>query len=225
MSVAAPRPRVTLKLATSLDGRIATQTGESRWITGEEARAEVHRLRAGHGAILVGAETALADDPELTVRTDPPPPRQPLRVVLDTRLRLDPKARLLRTLDRGPVLVIGGRDADHTSKALLEAAGAQVALVPRGLDGVDLEEALAYMKAQAGVESLFVEGGGRVAASFLALGLVDRLEWFRAPLLLGAEARPAVAELKVQSLAAAPRFTRTGLTACGADIWETYERA
>jgi diaminohydroxyphosphoribosylaminopyrimidine deaminase/5-amino-6-(5-phosphoribosylamino)uracil reductase len=219
------RPRVTLKLATSLDGRIATASGESRWITGPEARAAVHDMRAAHDAVLVGAQTALVDDPELTARTDPPPPRQPLRVVLDTRLRLAPESRLLRTLAAGPVLIIAGRDADRAAKARLEAAGAKVALVARGLEGVELRAALAHLSEKESVARLFVEGGGAIAASFLAAGLVDRLEWFRAPLVLGAEARPGVGPLAIAALAKAPRFARVDLKEIGADIWESYQRA
>jgi diaminohydroxyphosphoribosylaminopyrimidine deaminase / 5-amino-6-(5-phosphoribosylamino)uracil reductase len=217
------RPAVTLKLATSLDGKIATASGESRWITGPEARAEVHHIRAAHDAVLIGAATALTDDPELTARTDPPPPRQPLRVVMDTRLRLSPSSRLAQSLDRGPVLVIAGRDSDRGAKAALEAIGVLVALVPRGLDGVDLDAALAHL-AGAGVQRLMVEGGGRVAASFLLADAVDRLEWFRAPLLLGADAKPAIAELALAALANAPRFTRLAFREVGSDLWETLER-
>lgn len=217
------RPAVTLKLATSLDGKIATAAGESRWITGPEARAQVHHIRAAHDAILIGAATAVADDPELTARTDPPPPQQPLRVVMDTRLRLAPSSRLAKSLDLGPVLVIAGRDADRSAKAALEAVGVQVALVPRGLDGVDLEAALAHL-AGAGVARLMVEGGGRVAASFLIADAVDRLEWFRAPLLLGAEGKPAVAELALSALANAPRFARLAFREVGSDLWESFER-
>jgi diaminohydroxyphosphoribosylaminopyrimidine deaminase/5-amino-6-(5-phosphoribosylamino)uracil reductase len=213
-----------LKLATSLDGRIATAAGESRWITGEAARAAVHVLRAEHDAILIGAETAVTDDPELTARTDPPPARQPLRVVLDTRLRVTPDLRLCRTLAQGPVLVIAGRDADRSDKARLEAAGIQVALAPRGLEGVDLSAALAQLSEDAGVRRLFVEGGGRVAASFLTLGAVDGLEWFRAPIVLGAEGRPGIGPLAIESLTGAPGFKRRAVEVLGPDLWERYER-
>jgi diaminohydroxyphosphoribosylaminopyrimidine deaminase / 5-amino-6-(5-phosphoribosylamino)uracil reductase len=217
------RPFVTLKLATSLDGRIATASGESRWITGPEARAEVHKIRAAHGAVLIGAATALADDPELTARTDPPPQAQPIRVVMDTRLRLSPSSRLARSRAQGRVLVIAGRDSDRAAKASLEAQGVEVALVARGLDGVDLDAALAHL-AEVGVQRLMVEGGGKVAASFLAADAVDALEWFRAPLLLGADGRPAVAELGLGQLAQAPRFTRLAFREVGSDLWESLIR-
>ena len=217
------RPKVTLKIATSLDGRIATAAGESRWITGEDSRAVVHRLRAAHDGVLVGSETAIIDDPELTARSDPPPLRQPLRVVLDSRLRLSPTSKLMRTLALAPLLVITARDADRDARIKLEAAGARVATVARGLDGLDLDAALAEMSGQ-GVGALMIEGGGRVAGSFLAAGLVDKIEWFRAPVLLGADAKPAIGPLPVKALADAPRFARVAVRETGADLWESYER-
>lgn len=218
------RPAVTLKLATSLDGRIATAAGESQWITGEPARAEVHRLRAGHDAVLVGSGTALADDPELSARTEPAPARQPVRVVLDSRLRTSTASRLARTLALGPVLVIGARDADRGLAAALEAQGVRVALVPRGLDGLDLPAALAAMQAAFGVGTILIEGGGQVAGSFMAAGLVDRIEWFRAPIVLGADARPAIGPLALERLADARRYVRVAVRETGPDLWESYER-
>ena len=104
-SASSGRPSVTLKLATSLDGRIALANGQSKWITGDAARAEVHRLRALHDAVIVGSETVLADDPELTARTDPMPEKQPLRVVADSRGRVPASAKLFATLEMGPVAI------------------------------------------------------------------------------------------------------------------------
>lgn len=219
------RPSVTLKLATSLDGRIALGSGESQWITGPQARAQVHELRAAHDAILVGAQTALADDPELTVRTDAPPAVHPLRVVLDSKFRLPTTSRLLRTLSLGPVLVIGARDGDASSRLSLERAGARTGAVARGLDGLDLGSVLADLQAAHGVQTLFVEGGGAIAASFLKGDLIERLEWFHAPILLGGDAKPALAALEIKSLDRAPRFVRISAQACGPDLWERYERS
>jgi diaminohydroxyphosphoribosylaminopyrimidine deaminase / 5-amino-6-(5-phosphoribosylamino)uracil reductase len=211
---------VTLKLATSLDGRIATATGESRWITGPEARAEVHRLRAAHNAVLVGIETALADDPELTVRLDGYAGPQPARVVLDSRQRLLCTAKLVRTARAVPTYVI---TTTPPSEDLL-ACGVRVLTVKAVGDGrPELEAALQALRSE-GLERVLVEGGGQVAGAFLRCGLVDRIEWFRAPVVLGAEGRPGIGALAVGELADAPRFRRTEVRPVGADLWETYER-
>jgi diaminohydroxyphosphoribosylaminopyrimidine deaminase/5-amino-6-(5-phosphoribosylamino)uracil reductase len=217
------RPHVTLKLATSLDGRIATATGESRWITGEASRAEVQKLRAAHDAVLVGSATVTADDPELLARTTPPPKRQPVRVVLDTEFSIPARGRLFDTLDRATLLVIGAADGDAARRAALEAAGARTAGVARGPLGTDAEAALGLML-EHGIERVLCEGGGQLAASLIAAEVVDRIEWFRAPIVLGAEGRSGVAALALSSLADAPQFKRVALRELGPDIWESYER-
>ncbi|HWA00678.1 MAG TPA: RibD family protein [Caulobacterales bacterium] len=218
------RPHVTLKLATSLDGRIATADGESRWITGPEARAQTHRLRVECGAVMVGGATARLDDPELTARTDPPPRRQPLRLVLDSRFSLPLDRKLIATARQIPTLIIGADDADPAQRLALEAAGAQTALVPRGADGVDLDAVWALL-AEKGLSRVLVEGGGQLAASLIKGGHVDRLEWMRAPIVLGAEGAPAVAAIALARLSEAPTFRRVALRELGPDLWESYERA
>ena len=211
---------VTLKLATSLDGRIATATGESRWITGPEARAEAHRLRAAHDAVLVGIETALADDPELTVRLEGYQGAQPARVVLDSRQRLHCTAKLVQTARAVPTYVV---TTTPPSPALL-ACGVKVLTVKAVGDGrPELEAALGALKGE-GLQRVLVEGGGQVAGAFLRCGLVERIEWFRAPLVLGAEGRPGIGALALSGLAAAPRFRRTEARPVGSDLWERYER-
>jgi diaminohydroxyphosphoribosylaminopyrimidine deaminase/5-amino-6-(5-phosphoribosylamino)uracil reductase len=211
---------VTLKLATSLDGRIATGAGESRWITGPEARAEGHRLRAAHDAVLVGIETALADDPELTVRLDGYEGRQPARVVLDSRQRLHCTAKLVQTARAVPTYVI---TTTPPSDDLL-ACGVRVLTVnPVGDGRPELRAALEALRNE-GLERVLVEGGGQVAGAFLRCGLVQRIEWFRAPMVLGAEGRPGIGALAVSELADAPRFRRTEVRPVGVDLWETYER-
>lgn len=204
--------RVTLKLATSLDGRIATASGESRWITGEAARLESHRLRAAHDAILVGVETVLHDDPELTARLPGRAVDQPLRVVLDSRLRMPATAKLAGEntliLTAAPPAPVG---AAQVRQVEAEDNRPSIPAVLRALESV-------------GVASLLIEGGGQVAASFLRAGAVDRLEWFRAPLLLGAEGRPCVAALALAKLADAPKFRRLGAAPAGDDLWERYDR-
>ncbi len=206
------RPRVTLKLATSLDGRIATASGESKWITAEAARLEGHRLRAAHDAILVGVETVLADDPELTARLPGRPVDQPLRVVLDSRLRTPPTARLAR----GDTLILTAADPKPVGEARVERVEAA--------DGRPAADAALRAIRRAGADSVLIEGGGQVAASFLRAGLVDRLEWFRAPILLGGEGRPCVAALALAKLADAPKFRRLSAEPLGDDLWERYER-
>jgi diaminohydroxyphosphoribosylaminopyrimidine deaminase/5-amino-6-(5-phosphoribosylamino)uracil reductase len=211
---------ITLKLATSLDGRIATGAGESRWITGDAAREATHRLRSEHDAVLVGVETALADDPELTVRLPGYNGAQPARVVLDSRQRLRSDCKLVKTARDIPIFLISTTPPDP---ALVDA-GVRVLQV-RGV-GEDRPELKTVVQALAdeGLSRLFVEGGGQVAASFLRCGLVDRLEWFRAPLVIGGEGRPAIGALAVPALAEAPRFHRVEVREVGDDLWERYER-
>lgn len=218
------RPQTILKLATSLDGRIATGTGESRWISGPAAREEVHRLRASVDAVLIGTGTALADDPELTVRLGEPPAKQPMRVVLDSRLRLPLRSKLVATIATAQLLVVGVAGADAAAKAALEEKGAQVATVD-GLAGrVDLAAALNLLAREHGVARVMIESGGKVAANMIRAGLVDRLEWVRAPILLGAEGRAAIDALELKRLSDAPAFRRLAIREFGPDLWESYER-
>jgi len=211
---------VTLKLATSLDGRIATVTGLSRWITGPAAREAVHRLRAEHDAVVIGAETALADDPELTVRLPGYGGPQPARVVLDSRQRLSPDCKLAKTARDIPTYVVATGEADPA----LVAAGVRVIRVRAvGEDRPELKTVVEALAGE-GLSRLFVEGGGQVAASFVRCGLVDALEWFRAPLLIGGEGRPGIGALAVATLAEAPHFRRTEVLEVGDDLWERYTR-
>ena len=210
---------VTLKLATSLDGRIATGSGESRWITGPAAREAVHRLRADHDAVLVGIETALADDPDLTVRLDGYAGGQPARVVLDSRQRLPLGGRLAATARQIPVYVVSTQAPD----AALTGAGVRVLRVDGADARPDLSAAVARLAGE-GLGRIFVEGGGQVAASLLKGGLVDAIEWFRAPMVLGQEGRPAIGPLALATLGDAPRFRRAEVQVLGDDLWERYER-
>ncbi len=212
------RPRVTLKLATSLDGRIATATGESKWITGDRAREAAHTLRADHDAVLVGIETALADDPELTVRLAACTGPQPRRVVLDSRQRLPETSKLVRTARELPLTVV----TIEEPQTRLTDLGVEVLQVKAAGERPELEHALERL-GDLGVASVLVEGGGQVAASFLRCGLVGRVEWFRAPILLGGEGRPAIGALALESLAQAPKFRRIAVEALGDDLWERYE--
>ncbi|MFN3837566.1 MAG: RibD family protein [Brevundimonas sp.] len=204
--------RVTLKLATSLDGRIATASGESQWITGEAARLEGHRLRAAHDAILVGVETVLHDDPELTARLPGRSVDQPLRVVLDSRLRTPPTAKVAGE----NTLILTVADPRHIGAA-------HVKQVADDHGRPAISAVLQALKA-VGAKSVLIEGGGQVAASFLRADAVDALEWFRAPILLGGEGRPCVASLALAKLADAPKFRRLGVEPVGGDLWERYAR-
>lgn len=215
------RPFVTLKLATSLDGRIATASGESRWITSERARLQVHAMRANEGFVMIGAGTARADDPSLLVRSDPTPLRQPNRVVVTTDFDIPAGGRLFENLEQSALLVFGAEGADGSRRAALESAGARLEAVPRHQAGLDLAAVLERVAAFAS-GGVLAEGGGGLAASLLAAELVDRIEWFRAPIVLGAEGRPAISALGIEALVAAPRFQRVALRELGPDIWESY---
>ncbi|HEY8617851.1 RibD family protein [Phenylobacterium sp.] len=211
---------VTLKLATSLDGRIATASGQSRWITGQPAREQVHRLRAEHDAVLVGVETALADDPELTVRTPGYNGPQPARVVLDSRQRLSPECKLVATARETPTYVVATTEPDP---ALVELGVRVLHVRAVGEDRPELKTVVETLAAE-GLQRLFVEGGGQVAASFLRCGLVDAIEWFRAPIVIGGEGRPGVGALAIAGLSDAPHFRRVEVREVGDDLWERYER-
>jgi diaminohydroxyphosphoribosylaminopyrimidine deaminase/5-amino-6-(5-phosphoribosylamino)uracil reductase len=217
------RPSVTLKLATSLDGRIATASGHSKWITGEAARAEAHKLRAAHDAVLVGSGTVLADDPELTARTTPPPLKQPLRIVADSRARVPANARIFTTLDKGPIAIatLETQNLDHWPSS----QGIQYWMVAKDLtsNSLSVKELLSSAE-RAGVDSLMIEGGGQLAASFVKAGLVDRIEWFRAPKLLGGDGLPCLGGLGLETVATAPTYDRVGVTEVGVDLWESYVR-
>jgi diaminohydroxyphosphoribosylaminopyrimidine deaminase/5-amino-6-(5-phosphoribosylamino)uracil reductase len=210
------RPFVTLKLAASLDGRIATAGGESRWISGPLARAAVHRLRERIDAILVGAETALADDPELTARRGRRVLHRPRRVLVDSRLRVPATARLFA--DPGRALVLCGRDAPAGRRRALERRGVRVLPLPRRGRHLPLRAGLERVAGE-GVGTVLVEGGGTLAAALLRAGLADELIWVSAPLLLGGDARPALGPLHLARLAAAPRLEPRRIRRLGADLW------
>ena len=200
------RPLVALKLATSADGRIATAGGDSKWITGAAARAEGHRLRLRHDAILVGSGTALADDPLLTCRLPGLEARSPVRVVLDRRLRLAPDGRLARSAARQPLWLFTAAP-ESTAAGALRRRGAELHPLADEPAAAQLRAVLAVLAGQ-GITRLLVEGGAAVATAFLRAGLVDRLHLFDAPLLLGADGRPATLSLGVERLEAAPRWRR-----------------
>jgi diaminohydroxyphosphoribosylaminopyrimidine deaminase/5-amino-6-(5-phosphoribosylamino)uracil reductase len=222
--IQAGMPVVTLKLASTLDGRIATASGESRWITGEAARREVHALRARHDAILVGSGTVLADNPDLTCRI-PGMERVPmLRVVADARLRTPPSARLVQSARVAPVLVITAPGHPPAAQAPFIAAGADIITAPAHAGGgLDLPSLLRAL-GRRGVTRVLAEGGAGLAAALLRQGLVDRLVWFHAPAVMGGDGHPATEGLRLAALSAMPRFRRTAHRALGDDMLSEFER-
>jgi diaminohydroxyphosphoribosylaminopyrimidine deaminase/5-amino-6-(5-phosphoribosylamino)uracil reductase len=187
------RPMVGLKLAMSLDGRIATRTGDSQWITGEAARRFGHRLRAAHDAIMVGSGTALADDPLLSCRLPGLEDRSPVRVVMDRRGRLPATSQLVATADRLPLVHVTAADGDTSLAAVLTRLAGH------------------------GITRLLVEGGASLATSFLASGLVDRLYLFSAPCLIGGDGAAGVQGLGIDQLAAVSRWQLVATRRLGTD--------
>jgi len=215
------RPLVTLKLATSLDGRIATMTGESKWITGPDARAWGQLLRATHDAIMVGIGTAAADDPELTCRLPGLGDRSPVRIVIDSAARLALDSKLVSGAKQVPVWLVCGEAANTSA---LAATGVEIVKVPATWSGtVDLAAALAALGGR-GLTRVLVEGGGRLAASLLAANLVDRLAIFRSGVVIGGDGLAAVAGYGLEKLDLARRYTRQSLQEIGADTLETWAR-
>ncbi|MBL1436427.1 MAG: bifunctional diaminohydroxyphosphoribosylaminopyrimidine deaminase/5-amino-6-(5-phosphoribosylamino)uracil reductase RibD [Rhodobacteraceae bacterium] len=214
------RPFITLKLAASLDGRIATATGESRWITGPASRRYVHHLRATHDAVMIGRGTAEADNPMLDIRDLGLAHANPVRIVLDSQLTLSPSGRLAQTAPKIPLWIChapSASGADNWSQT-----GVTLVETPASPNGLNLRKLLQTLAAK-GLTRILVEGGGQLAASLIEANLVDRLEVFHAGLLLGAKSTPALAALPFNALADFPRFslieTRT-LDRDNLSIWE-----
>ena len=211
---------VTWKTATSLDGRIALGDGTSQWITGSDARARVHEMRAAHDAIMVGIGTVLADDPLLTARTVPVPETQPIRIVADSKARTPVAGRLVSSLNLGRVIIA----TDTVKDGPLSEAGAELWPCNQGeAGGIDLEYFLKRCAVE-GISSIFLEGGGQLAASFLKAGLIDTIQWFRAPLLIGGDGVPSLGALGLTAMPAASHWSITATERIGPDILETYTR-
>ncbi|HUF12094.1 MAG TPA: bifunctional diaminohydroxyphosphoribosylaminopyrimidine deaminase/5-amino-6-(5-phosphoribosylamino)uracil reductase RibD [Longimicrobiales bacterium] len=201
-------PYVALKYGMSLDARLGTEVGQALEVTGVDALAEVQRLRAGFDAIMVGSRTALIDDPRLTVRGEVKPRRPPIRVVLDSDLRLSPESRLAAGVDRAPSWVFCAPDAPGNA-APLEARGVRVERARRAPGGgLDLEDVMQRLAA-ADVRSVLCEGGGRLGAALLSADLVARQYVFMAPVLLGEQGPPAFPAIGGQALARRWRAVRS----------------
>ncbi|MHC8509515.1 MAG: bifunctional diaminohydroxyphosphoribosylaminopyrimidine deaminase/5-amino-6-(5-phosphoribosylamino)uracil reductase RibD [Rhodospirillales bacterium] len=220
------RPLVALKTAMTLDGRIAARGGKSRWITGPAARARGHYLRATHDAVLIGAGTALADNPSLTCRLPGMAARSPVRVVLDSRGRTPKGAPNLFGAE-GPATWLFTAEGAALESSLGLSPPHKVFTVPAAEGeggGLDVRAVLARL-AEEGVTRVLIEGGGGIAGSFMAAGLIDVIHVFRAPSVVGAEGVPAVSGLSAENPSEAPRFERTHLEPlAGDDIYEVLER-
>lgn len=208
-------PFLTLKLATTLDGKIATAGGESQWITGPEARARVHVMRAAHDAILVGSGTVLADNPSLDVRLAGMAGASPRRVIADRGLRTPVDTKALTA-----TYIYGDGDAHPAKAAALREAGARVEMLATGASPVTLLE---HLREQ-GLHRVFCEGGGGLAAGLLRHDCVDRVVWFTAGFALGSEGRAAVGALDLHDLSLAKRFRQVSVTPVGADIMSIWEK-
>ncbi len=216
------RPWILLKVAQSLDGRIALANGKSRWITGEAARKEVHRLRAELDAVMVGSQTVIDDDPELTVRHIEG--RDPLRIVVDSTLRISSESKILRQADRARTWILTTEHATEENRKRIEATGATILVSKAGANGrIDLKAAMGLL-AEHGLMSVFVEGGGTLHASFVSAGLYDKFIVAIAPIIIGADGRPAIWDLGLSDMEQIPRFRVFRNRVFGEDIWLEMER-
>lgn len=217
------RPLVTLKLAQSADGRIATASGESRWITGARARHMVHASRARHDAVMIGSGTAAADDPMLNVR-GLGMVRQPVRIVLDTGLGTDPESRLGQSAGDQPLWLCHGPGADPARRDRWERAGAQLVTCAAGKDGrLDVGDTMRQL-ARRGLTRIVCEGGGTLAAALLARGLVDEMVTFSAGLVLGSAGKAAVGAMPARALADHARFDLCEVRRIGPDAVTVWSR-
>ena len=219
----AGRPLVSLKTATTLDGRIAARSGESQWITGAEARARAHLMRATHDAIMVGIGTASVDDPSLTCRLPGLGQQSPIRIVVDARLRLPVAGTLVRTAREVPTWVIALEGAEQARMDTLGAHGVEIIPVPPGANGYPDPEKMLMALGERGLTRVMVEGGATLAAALLRAKLVDRLAWFRSASVMGGDGIPAVEAYGVDRLALMARFARRGIWRLGEDVLETFD--
>lgn len=219
MRVREGRPLVTFKTATSLDGRIAAPGGRSQWITGEPARAAAHALRARHDAVMIGATTLAADDPMLTVRLPGLPARPPVRIAVAGRALVAAGRRLFTSLDQGPVWLVL---AEGTAPPRDLPAGVEIVSVAAGAQGRPDPAAMLAELGRRGLTRVLVEGGARLAGALAKANLIDRIVWFRAPLVLGGDGVPALDPLGIADPADALRWRRLDARRFGADLVESY---
>jgi diaminohydroxyphosphoribosylaminopyrimidine deaminase / 5-amino-6-(5-phosphoribosylamino)uracil reductase len=218
------RPHVTLKLATTLDGRIATKSGDSEWVTNDAARRSGHMLRAKHDAILVGARTAAADNPTLTCRLPGMSDRSPVRVVVDGRMRMPLTHGLVIGAKQIPTWLFTyaetAQNADRR-RAYIDA-GVEIFDISPNVEGNPDLEAVLTALANKGITRLLVEGGGVIAAAFLELGLIDDVFWYRAAKIVGGDGLPAIAGMGIERLRDAKCLNRLYVEGVGDDVVERY---
>ncbi len=219
--IAKARPWIALKLATSFDGRIATASGESQWITGPQARQHVHALRAQFDAVMVGGGTARADDPLLTVRHFQPK-RMPVRVVVSKALDL-PRKVLAGSLDQAPLWVLHGPDAPIDARSFWREVGAELIEISLTEQQLDLNTAMASL-GERGLTRVFCEGGGAFGAALLRAGLIDELIGYTAGVALGSEGRAGLGALGLDHLSDAPRFRLAESHLIGGDLYHRWLR-
>jgi diaminohydroxyphosphoribosylaminopyrimidine deaminase/5-amino-6-(5-phosphoribosylamino)uracil reductase len=211
------RPLVVMKAAMTLDGKVATSSGDSQWISGEDSRARAHRWRAEMDAVVVGIGTALADDPLLTARVEAVP-RQPSRVVFDSEARLPLDSKLVQSIHDAPLIVICGRAAPRTATEGLEATGAEVIVVTGENEGARVAAALDELGSR-GIQCVLLEGGPHLTGAFLDAGEIDVAATFVAPMLAGGRnAKPPVEGEGVERIAAARRALSTEVEQIGDDV-------
>ncbi len=222
--VTAGRPMVSLKTATTSDGRIATRTGDSQWITGPAARRHAHLLRARHDAIAVGIGTAQSDDPNLTCRLPGMADRSPVRVIFDSQLHLPMNSKLVQTAGDIQTWILSAHRINKGRRRALEGAGLMVVPIEEVADGQPVPAAALQALGALGVTRLMVEGGARLATGLLRANLVDRLLWYRAPSLIGGDGLPPFGDLGVGDMADMPNFKPLSRTPVGKDTLEIFAR-
>jgi diaminohydroxyphosphoribosylaminopyrimidine deaminase / 5-amino-6-(5-phosphoribosylamino)uracil reductase len=218
------RPMFTLKTATTLDGRIATKSRDSKWITGEAARAKGHLLRAQHDAVLTGYGTVIADDPLLNCRIPGLEDRSPIRIVVDGGLQTPLTAQVIKTARDIPTWIIARKGADPDRRKTLEKLGVDILEVDAGADGRPNMTEGARALGERGLTRVLVEAGGILAASLVKSGLADAIAWFRAAKLVGGDGLPAIGDLGLPGIDAAIAFEHVSSLALGGDVLETYVR-
>lgn len=218
------RPLVTLKTAMTADGRIATRSGASQWITGSAARERVHLMRAQHDAILVGIDTVIHDDPQLTCRLAGLEDRSPVRVVFDSHLRISVEAQLVQSAGNVPTWIVTREDSDEEAASKLRQAGAEVVRVAADEAGhVDAGLALAEL-GHLGITRIMVEGGAILNGTLLRACLADRIACFRAPSLIGGDGKPAFGDLGVEKIEDMPAFAPMAREIIGDETLDIYRR-